>query len=131
MPTIVGGVYTSSSPSPMNDQGCALQVDDQGNLLVNVAVGGGGGGGGNVTVVGPLGQALSAASVPVVLPAAQITALTAPTAAAIASAIVANPPTTPVTGSVSVSNFPTTQAVSLASAPTTPVTGKRLALWGN
>lgn len=123
VPTIVGGVYTSSSPSPMNDQGCALQVDDQGNLLVNVAVGGGGGGGGNVTVVGPLGQALSAASVPVVLPAAQITALTAPTAAAIASAIVANPPTTPVTGSVSVSNFPTTQAVSLASAPTTPVTG--------
>jgi hypothetical protein len=41
--------------------------------------GGGGGSGGNVTIVGPLGQAVAGASVPVVLPAAQITALTPPT----------------------------------------------------
>jgi hypothetical protein len=51
-----------------------------------------------------LGQALAAASVPVVLPAAQITTLTPPT-------------------SVGVNNFPSTQAVSIATMPTTPVTG--------
>lgn len=77
-PTIIGGVYSSSNPAPMNNQGCALQVDNAGNLLVNVAVGGGGGGGGNVTVVGPLGQAIAAASIPVVLTAAQLAAITPP-----------------------------------------------------
>lgn len=39
-----------------------------------------GGGSGNVTIVGPLGQSLAAASVPVVLTAAQITTLTPPAA---------------------------------------------------
>jgi hypothetical protein len=53
------------------------------------------GSGGNVTIVGPLGQALAAASVPVVLPATQITALTPPT-------------------SVGVNNFPATQPISAA-----------------
>src|ERR1019366_1664016 len=38
-----------------------------GKLALDVNIAGGGGGGGNVTVVGPLGQALSAASVPVVI----------------------------------------------------------------
>jgi hypothetical protein len=42
-----------------------LYMDVNGNLCTS---GGGGGGGGNVTIVGPLGQAASAASVPVVLP---------------------------------------------------------------
>ena len=58
--------------------------------------GGGGGGGGNVTIVGPLGQAAAASSVPVVLPTTQITALTPPT-------------------SVGVNNFPATQPISAAS----------------
>jgi hypothetical protein len=40
--------------------------------------GGGGGAGSNVTIVGPLGQALAAASVPIVLTAAQLTTLTPP-----------------------------------------------------
>ena len=40
--------------------------------------GAGGGSGGNVTIVGPLGQALAAASIPVVLPATQIATLTPP-----------------------------------------------------
>lgn len=41
--------------------------------------GSGGGSGGNVTIVGPLGQALAAASIPIVLTAAQLTTLTPPT----------------------------------------------------
>jgi trimeric autotransporter adhesin len=45
--------------------------------------GGGGGSGGNVTIVGPLGQQLAAASVPIVLTAAQITTLTPPTTVAV------------------------------------------------
>jgi hypothetical protein len=40
--------------------------------------GGGGGSGGNVTIVDPLGQQVAANSIPVVLPATQITALTPP-----------------------------------------------------
>jgi hypothetical protein len=51
-----------------------LTQDVNGNACSSAS----GGGGGNVTIVGPLGQALSAASVPVVLPAAQITTLTPP-----------------------------------------------------
>ena len=38
---LVGGVYNESAPAPADQQAMALQVDDQGNLLVNVAVGGG------------------------------------------------------------------------------------------
>lgn len=53
-----------------------LEVNSSGQLLTS----GSGGGGGNVTIVGPLGQSLAAASVPVVLPVAQITALTPPAA---------------------------------------------------
>lgn len=45
--------------------------------------GGGGGSGGNVTIVGPLGQSLAAASVPVVLTAAQISTLTPLTSVAV------------------------------------------------
>jgi hypothetical protein len=66
--------------------------------------GGGGGSGGNVTIVGPLGQALAAASVPVILPAATITALTPPT-------------------SVGVNNFPATQPISAASGAIQPGAG--------
>jgi|SRR5665213_449309 len=39
----VAGVYNVTPPAPQDTQGCALQVDANGNLLVNVAVGGGGG----------------------------------------------------------------------------------------
>jgi hypothetical protein len=39
---IVGGVFNASPPAPADQQPCALQLDSQGNLLVNVAVGGGG-----------------------------------------------------------------------------------------
>lgn len=56
------------------------------------------------TKIPALGQALAAASIPVVLTAAQLTTLT------------------PVS-SISVSNFPATQPVSIASMPSTPVTG--------
>jgi hypothetical protein len=48
--------------------------------------GGGGGSGGNVTIAGPLGQALAAASVPVILPAATITTLTPPSNAGYSTA---------------------------------------------
>lgn len=76
-----------------------------------------------LTRVPVLGQALSANSVPVVLPATQVTALTPPTTvgvnnfpatqAVIGSVSVSNlPATQPVSGSVSVSNFPATQPVS-------------------
>jgi hypothetical protein len=74
----------------------SLQVDADGALIVSGAVGGGGGGGGDASAANQvteiakltsiddktpaLGQALAAASVPVVLPAAQITTLTPPAA---------------------------------------------------
>lgn len=41
---IVGGVYNLVTPAPQDKQAMALQVDNEGNLLVNVAVGGGGAG---------------------------------------------------------------------------------------
>jgi hypothetical protein len=81
-PTVVGAVYNATAPAPQDEQGCSLQCDSAGNLLVNVAVGGGGGGGSNVNLVQvggvpfSLGQQLAAQSLPVVLTAAQIAALT-------------------------------------------------------
>jgi hypothetical protein len=39
----VGAVYNATTPAPADKQVCALQCDDEGNLLVN-NVGGGGGG---------------------------------------------------------------------------------------
>jgi hypothetical protein len=105
--------------------------------------GGGGGSGGNVTIVGPLGQALAAASVPVILPAATIATLTPPAAItgfaleagnlatiagrtpALGQALAAS--STPVVltaiqqaaltppTSVGVNNFPATQPISAAS----------------
>ena len=50
----VGGVYNLISPSPSDNQALALQVDNEGNLLVNVAVGGGGG---SDAAVGRVGSA--------------------------------------------------------------------------
>ena len=40
---LVGGVYNESAPAPADQQAMALQLDDEGNLLVNVAVSSGGG----------------------------------------------------------------------------------------
>lgn len=39
---LVGGVYNAVAPAPADEQPCALQLDSQGNLLVNVIAGGGG-----------------------------------------------------------------------------------------
>lgn len=38
-PILIGGVYNAIPPSPADQQGLALQLDSQGNLLVNVVVG--------------------------------------------------------------------------------------------
>ena len=64
-----------------------------------------------------LGQAISAASVPVVLPAAQITTLTPPTTVTVTQATGTNLHTVVDSGTVSVSNFPATQPVSATSLP--------------
>lgn len=54
---VIAGVYTAQGVAPVDGQGCALQVDNEGNLLVN-NIGGGGGGGGTVTQ-GPQGSIAS------------------------------------------------------------------------
>jgi hypothetical protein len=36
---VVSGVYNAVAPAPADEQPCALQVDDEGNLLVNVIAG--------------------------------------------------------------------------------------------
>jgi hypothetical protein len=67
-----------------------------------------------------LGQALAASSTPVVLTAAQLSALTPLTSVGVNNF----PASQTVTlASTTVTNFPATQAVSIASMPTTPVTG--------
>lgn len=72
-----------------------------------------------------LGQALAAASTPVVLTAAQLSTLTPLSSVSVSNfpatqpVSIASMPTTPVTGTF----FQATQPVSLATAPTTPVTG--------
>jgi hypothetical protein len=55
---LVGGVYNEVAPAPADQQPCALQVDNEGNLLVNVAVGGGGSGG-TVKIEDTSGNALN------------------------------------------------------------------------
>src|SRR2546429_119197 len=42
--TLIGGVYNVASPAPLDKQELALQLDINGNLLVNIAAGGGAGG---------------------------------------------------------------------------------------
>lgn len=42
--TLIGGVYNVTSPAPAAGQESALQIDANGNLLVNIAAGGGAGG---------------------------------------------------------------------------------------
>ena len=37
---VVGGVYNVTTPAPADKQALALQTDNEGNLLVNVAVSG-------------------------------------------------------------------------------------------
>ena len=56
---VVGGVYNVTTPAPADKQALALQTDNEGNLLVNVAVGGGGGGGA-VDISGHAGGILDA-----------------------------------------------------------------------
>lgn len=102
---IAGGVYNASTPAPVDQQAMALQVDDEGNLLVNIAAGGGGG---NVTSKiedsdgNPLlSNGAGALQVDVV-----------------DSVEISNfPATQPVSGTVAVSNFPATQPISAVSLP--------------
>jgi hypothetical protein len=109
-PIVTGAVYNATAPAPQDQQGCSLQCDSQGNLLVNVAVGGGS------TVVSEnlaqvggapisLGQAPAAASLPVILTAAQVATLTPLSTVAVSNF----PATQSVSGTVAVSNFPATQ----------------------
>ena len=63
-----------------------------------------------------LGQALSASSVPVVLPAAQITTLTPPTSVTVTQATGTNLHAVIDSGSVNVGNFPASQTVAQATA---------------
>lgn len=56
---VVGAVYSSQNPAPVDGQGVPLQVDAEGNLKVNVEVGGGGGGNVNITGVDGSPPALS------------------------------------------------------------------------
>jgi hypothetical protein len=133
-PIITGAVYNATAPAPQDTQGCALQCDSQGNLLVNVAVGGGGGGSNNVNLIQvggvafALGQQLAALSLPVVLTAAQIAALTplstvtvlqgtSPWVVSGTVAVSNFPATQPVSGTVAVSNFPATVAVTQSTSP--------------
>ena len=63
-----------------------------------------------------LGQALSASSVPVVLPAAQITTLTPPTSVTVTQATGTNLHSVIDSGSVNVGNFPASQTVAQSTA---------------
>jgi len=133
----VAGVYNATTPAPNDTQAIALQVDDQGNLLVNVAVGGGGGVS-TVKIEDSTGAALlsngaGALQVDVVSggnASVGLTGVIAPTSATeigvidnsgkLQGASASNPvrvdPTgttvQPVSGTVAVSNFPATQPVS-------------------
>lgn len=49
---LVGGVYNVTLPTPEDKQGCALQVDANGNLKVNVVIGGSSSPNINITQVG-------------------------------------------------------------------------------
>ena len=67
---VIGGILNVGSGNL-----AAAEIDaTSGGILVDIVAGGSGGG--DVTIVGPLGQALAAASVPVVLTAAQLSTLT-------------------------------------------------------
>lgn len=72
VPTCGSATYSAGQAKPATQ-------DTAGNTCVNPN-GGSSGGSTNVVITGPLGQALSAASIPVVLPATQITTLTPPAA---------------------------------------------------
>lgn len=131
-----GGGSSSSASSGGSTDVSALALENGGNLAAIKT---------DVDKIPSQGQALAAASMPVVLPAAQVTTLTPPaaitgfatsanqttansslssidgkiTAVNTGSVTVVSAPTTAVTGTF----WQTTQPVSLATAPTTPVTG--------
>lgn len=75
-PILMGGVYNAVPPAPQDGQGCAFQLDNEGNLLVNVSVGGGG--------VAPTAAAIAAAIVanPPTVPVEDLAATALPTAVA-------------------------------------------------
>lgn len=56
---ITGAVYNKTTPAPGDKQVCALQCDDEGNLLVNAVLGGGG----VSPAVGPNGSPIPADSI--------------------------------------------------------------------
>ena len=113
----VTGTVTANAGTNLNTSALALE---SGGHLASID-----------TKTPALGQALSASSVPVVLPAAQITAITPPTSIAVnnfpatqpvsGTVAVSSLPSIPAganaIGSVSVSNFPATQPISAAALP--------------
>lgn len=128
---LISGVYNAQAPAPADEQVCALQLDSEGNLLVNVMEGGGVLG--SVKIEDSSGNALNsngsgALQVAVVSgggsnPSVGLTGAAAPTSATeigiidgsgkLQGASSSNP--VPVSGTVAVSNFPATQPVSIAS----------------
>jgi hypothetical protein len=145
---LVGGVYNAVPPTPADEQELALQLDSEGNLLVNIAVGGGGGTGSNVNIASVGGAAVTSplpvavSNFPVTQPISGTVAISGTVPV---SGTVAVSGTVPVSGTVAVNNFPATQPVSgtvavsslpalvagtavighviVDSAPTTAVTG--------
>jgi hypothetical protein len=91
-------VSASSLPLPSGASTSALQTTGN-TSLSSIAS--------SVLNIPAQGQAIAADSLPVVLPAAQITALTPPTSISVSNF----PATQPVSGTVAVSNFPSSQAV--------------------
>lgn len=107
-PHIIGAVYNASSPAPADGQGCALQTDSSGNLLVNVVTGGGGGANASVGLTGATAPT-SATEIGVIDNGGNLQG------ASSAHPVRVDPTGTtvqPVSGTVSVSNFPATQPVS-------------------
>lgn len=140
--TLAGGVYNASTPAPNDGQAMALQVDNEGNLLVNIAVGGGGGtvtskiedsngnpllsnGAGALKVDGslvtqPVSGTVAVSNFPTTQPVSGTVAVSNfPTTQPVSGSVsVSNfPATQPVSGTVAVSNFPATQPVSAVSLP--------------
>jgi hypothetical protein len=96
----VAAFFNPVTPSPQPGQACALQVDSEGNLLVNVAIGGGGGG--SNASVGPTGSSapVSATEIGIIDGTGKLQGVSA-----------ANP--LPITGSISATN-PSVAAIGAA-----------------
>lgn len=117
---VVGGVYNVVAPAPEDQQPCALQLDDEGNLLVNIVAGG--------TIiatnpsVGPTGAIAptSATEIGIIVGGD----LEGVSAANPMPVTVENfPATQPISGTVAISNFPASEIVVGPAASGTPASG--------